>query len=378
MKTISILGSTGSIGRSTMQVIAESQEKFQLLALTAQNNVGLLIQQALEFKPLKVVIGNESYYPQLKEALSHTDIEVSAGYQAIAQAAVMPAEVTVSAVVGAAGLYPTFQALKQGGTVALANKESLVAAGSLMIEHAKLYGAKIIPIDSEHNAIFQVFEENNRNNIESIILTASGGPFWQQSLCDLQHITPEIAVKHPKWNMGAKISIDSATLMNKGLEVIEAHYLFNMPEEKIEVLIHPQSIVHSLVRYCDGSVLAQLSEPDMKTPISYAIGYPSRIKTMVKHLSLGEIGSLTFHNLDEQRFKAISLARQSIRNHQEIIFNAANELAVAAFMQKQISFLKIIQIVEQALENITPQKCSTLEDLLKFDQEIRQRCLRFL
>jgi 1-deoxy-D-xylulose-5-phosphate reductoisomerase len=297
---------------------------------------------------------------------------VHSGEKAIIEIASIAVDITVSAIVGIAGLKPTYAALRNGKTVALANKESLVAAGDIIMDQAKNFGSELLPIDSEHSAILQVFEENNRKNIESIILTASGGPFWRNSLDELSSITPAMAIKHPNWSMGTKISIDSATLMNKGLELIEAHYLFNLPINKIETVIHPQSIVHSLVRYSDGSLLAQLGEPDMRTAIACALSWPNRLHTNVKRLSLTEIGKLEFFPLDEERFPAIRLARHSLESQQSVIYNAANEVAVSKFIAGQIKFHEITTLVEKTLNAIAGKKPNDLDEVFFMHQSTVQ------
>ncbi len=377
-KKITVLGSTGSIGCSTADLLQFHKNHFEVVALSGGENVKALIQQALVLKPQLAVIKNSALYNELKEGLSGTDIQVAAGEEAIIEAASLPADTVVSAILGTAGLLPTLEAIKQGKKVALANKESLVAAGSIMLSAVKESGAKLLPIDSEHNAIFQCLEEHNHKSIEKIILTASGGPFYKKSLEELTDITPEEAIKHPNWSMGAKISVDSATLMNKGLELIEAHYFFDIPESKIEVLIHPQSIIHSLVAYQDGSVLAQLGMPDMRTPISYTLAWPMRIETTVKRLSLADFGSLTFFPADDNRFVPLRLARQALRERKTLVYNAANEIAVEAFLGRQIGFLDIIRTVEEILETVTLNWPSSIEEILEQDRMVRQKTRELL
>lgn len=377
-KKITVLGSTGSIGRSTADLLQFHESRFEVVALSGGENVKELIQQALVLKPQLAVIKNPALYNELKKGLSGTNIEATAGEEAIIEAASLPADTVVSAILGTAGLLPTLEAIKQGKNVALANKESLVAAGSIMLEALKKSGAKLLPVDSEHNAIFQCLEEHNHKSIEKIILTASGGPFYKKSLEELTNITPEEAIKHPNWSMGAKISVDSATLMNKGLELIEAHYFFDIPESKIEVLIHPQSIIHSLVAYQDGSILAQLGMPDMRTPIAYTLAWPARIETTVKRLSLAELGSLTFFPADDDRFVPLKLARQALRERKTLIYNAANEIAVEAFLNRQIGFLDIIRTVEEILETVTLNPPSCIEDILEQDRIVRHKTREML
>lgn len=355
MKKIVILGSTGSIGTSALDVISQHPDKFEVLALVAKSNAGLLEKQAAQFHPKKTVL---------------TDRD---GEKAAVEAATLPqADLVLSAVVGAAGLRPTYAALQAGKTVALANKESLVAAGPVMMRAVRECGAMLIPVDSEHSAIHQVLH-GSLQEVARIILTASGGPFLRHSAAALEKVTVEEALKHPRWNMGAKITIDSATLMNKGLEIIEAHWLFNMPPQKIAVKIHPQSIVHSLVEYVDGSVLAQLGNPDMRTPIAYAMGYPERISTAVPSLNLVEVSPLTFEEPDLKRFPCLALARQALEmgGSAPCALNAANEEAVAKFLEKKIAFTGIPKIVEKVLMQHKPSPLNNLEDVLEADQWAR-------
>jgi 1-deoxy-D-xylulose-5-phosphate reductoisomerase len=373
MKLISIFGSTGSIGTSTLDNIRQHPDKFSLDTLVAYKNKDLLIKQALEFQPKLVVIGDEACYAPVKEALAQTKIMVAAGHSALIEAAKRPVDIMVSAIVGMAGLRPTFEAAKAGVTIALANKESLVASGQILLSEIQKNKAHILPVDSEHNAIFQVFEERNRQKIQKLILTASGGPFRTSSYEEIASATVEQALKHPNWSMGSKVTIDSATLMNKGLELIEASYLFDIEEENIDIVIHPQSIIHSLVAYTDGSVLAQMGVPDMRTPISYCLGWPERICTQVLSLDLVKIQSLTFESPDLKKFPALSLARQSLREGQDrpTVLNAANEVAVQAFLEKKLSFLGISHVVEKVLENRPTTPINTLEDVFNIDAHTR-------
>ncbi|MBY0281792.1 MAG: 1-deoxy-D-xylulose-5-phosphate reductoisomerase [Alphaproteobacteria bacterium] len=377
-KRVTVLGATGSIGCSAVDLLYHHSDSFQVIALTGGNNVQDLIQKSLLLKPQLAVIKDPNLYNELKEGLSGTNIQVAAGEAAIVEAAQMPADTVVSSILGTAGLLPTLAAIKQGATVALANKESLVAAGSLMTKALKEYGATLLPVDSEHSAIFQCFENHNRASVEKIILTASGGAFLNKQLHELSEITPEQATKHPNWNMGAKITVDSATLVNKGLELIEAHYLFDMPEPQVDVVIHPQSIIHSMVAYHDGSVLAQLGTPDMRTPIAYSLAWPNRITTAVKKLSLAEIGSLTFFPVDLKRFPALRLARQALKEVRGLVFNAANEIAVEAFLNRRITFLNIVEVVEEILECTQFTQPTSLEEVLEQDRLVRQETRDYL
>ncbi len=372
VKRVTIFGSTGSIGVSTVDVILQHPGIFHVVALTAQNNVDKLIEQCHQLQPDYAVIGNESLYDRLKEGLQGLRTQPACGAQAIVEIAQIPADCFMAAILGTAGLHATYTALSHGTVVALANKESLVASGQIMTQQAKRCGAKLVPVDSEHSAIFQVFEDQNKAHIEKIILTASGGPFYKKSLEELKDITPEQAVKHPNWSMGAKISVDSATLMNKGLEVIEAHHLFQMDESKIDVVIHPQSIIHSMVAYDDGSVLAQMGVPDMRTPISYGLFWPKRLPNNVERLNLPKLQNLTFFDADETRFEALKLARESLRTGKTLIFNTANEIAVDQFLKCHIPFLGIMEHVKNALNHFSFNLPQSLEEVLFQDAEVRK------
>jgi 1-deoxy-D-xylulose-5-phosphate reductoisomerase len=320
------------------------------------------------------VIADPDLYAPLKDALSGTDIEAAAGPQALVEAAERPSDWVMAAIVGAAGLAPTLAAVRRGAIVALANKEALVCAGSMLMAEVRASGATLLPVDSEHNAIFQVFDFDQREAIERIILTASGGPFRELGLNAMAGVTPEQAVAHPNWDMGAKISVDSATLMNKGLELIEAHHLFSLPEDRIDVVIHPQSVVHSLVAYVDGSVLAQLGPPDMRTPIAYTLGWPSRITTPTARLNLAEISQLTFEAPDETRFPALRLARESLQcgDGAPTVLSAANEVAVNGFLARKIGFLDIVRIVERTLGQIPLLPLGSLDDVTSLDKAARE------
>jgi 1-deoxy-D-xylulose-5-phosphate reductoisomerase len=372
-RRISILGSTGSVGCNTVDLLLRDPGAFEVEALTARSNVGLLAQQARELRPRMAVIADESLYGALKEALTGTNVAVAAGAAALEEAAALDADLVMAAIVGAAGLKPTLAAVARGATVALANKECLVCAGDVMMREVKRSGAVLLPVDSEHSAIFQVFDFDNVEAIERIILTASGGPFLNLDLDLMKDVTPEQAVDHPNWDMGAKISVDSATMMNKGLEVIEASYLFPLPEDRIEVLIHPQSVVHSLVGYADGSVLAQLGTPDMRTPIAYALAWPRRRPSPAARLDLVRVGQLTFLPLDSRRFPALGLARQALKSGgaAPTVLNAANEVAVQGFLNGEIGFLDIIRVVSGALDRTPRASVATVEDVIAVDHAAR-------
>jgi 1-deoxy-D-xylulose-5-phosphate reductoisomerase len=373
MKSVSILGATGSIGRSTLDLVARNPDKYSCVALTANAQVAELAALAKEFRPALAVIANDNAYQDLKDALSGTGIAIASGRSGLDEAAKANADWVMSAIVGAAGLSPTLAAVRRGATVALANKESLVCAGPVFLNEVKKSGAKLLPVDSEHNAIFQVFDFAAPQRVSKVILTASGGPFRNLSLSQMKTASPEQAVAHPIWSMGAKISVDSATLMNKGLELIEAHHLFPIHADQLEVLIHPQSVIHSLVEYVDGSVLAQLGTPDMRIPISYTLAYPERLATPSARLSLAEIGKLEFSLPDTVRFPALNLAWQALRagGSAPAVLNAANEIAVQAFLDRRIGFLDIAAIVSEVLTKSGPGQLETLEDVLAIDAAAR-------
>ncbi|MBT3790232.1 MAG: 1-deoxy-D-xylulose-5-phosphate reductoisomerase [Alphaproteobacteria bacterium] len=379
-RRISILGSTGSVGCSTLDLVGRTPNSFDIDVLTAHRNVSLLAKQAIDFGADLAVIADETCLPQLRDALAGTGVEAAGGPTALLEAAARPVDWMMSAIVGAAGLAPTMSAVHQGAMVALANKECLVCAGDLMIEAVARHGGTLLPVDSEHNAIFQVFDQDRREAIERIVLTASGGPFREMSLEDMAKVSPEEAVAHPNWDMGAKISVDSATMMNKGLELIEAHYLFDMAGDDIEILIHPQSIIHSMVGYTDGSVLAQLGAPDMRTPIAYTLGWPRRMSAPVERLDLAKIAKLTFETPDPIRFPALSLARQALAAGGQApnVLNAANEVAVAGFLEKRTGFLDIAAIVEETLAALPKSAPRTLEEVVAVDQEARRVAMEFL
>ena len=374
-RSVTILGSTGSVGRNTVDLLARQPEKFSVEALTANRNVALLAEQARALRPRMVAIADGSLYADLKDALAGLSIEVAAGPAAIIEAASRPAEWVMASIVGAAGLEPTMAAIRRGAIIGLANKECLVCAGELMMADIKTYGAKLVPVDSEHSAIYQVFDFENADKVETIILTASGGPFRCLEADEMAKVTPAQAVAHPNWDMGAKISVDSATMMNKGLELIEAFHLFPVEIEQIEIVVHPQSVIHSLVAYVDGSVLAQLGQPDMRTPIAYALAWPDRMQAPAPRLRLSEVGNLTFEAPDERKFPALRLAREALRlgGAAPIVLNAANEIAVESFLSEQIGFLDISRIVEQTMEKADAVRLSSLADVIDIDEEARAR-----
>jgi 1-deoxy-D-xylulose-5-phosphate reductoisomerase len=372
-RRVSILGATGSIGCSTLDLIGRNRARFAVEALTAHRNVDRLIEQARDIVPSLAVIADPDLYGALRDGLAGTSIAVAAGTAAVIEAAARPADLVMSAIVGAAGLEPTLAALGQGRIVALANKESLVCAGDLVIAACRRSQATLLPVDSEHNAIFQVFESDHAGAVERLILTASGGPFRTASRADMAAVTPEQAVTHPNWDMGAKISVDSATMMNKGLELIEAAHLFPVAEPDIEILVHPQSVVHSMVGYSDGSVLAQLGSPDMRTPIAYTLAWPHRMATPARRLDLAEIGRLEFEAPDPIRFPALRLARDALRAGAgaPTVLNAANEIAVAAFLDRRIGFLDIAVCVEATLAALGAAAIDTLPAVIALDAEAR-------
>ena len=373
-RQVTILGSTGSVGCNTIDLIDRQPQNFRIEALTANTNVAALAEQARRLKPGLAVVADPTGYSDLKEALAGTGVEVAAGPEALIEAANRPAEWVMASIVGVAGLEPTITAVRRGAIVGLANKECLVSAGDVMMAEINRYGATLIPVDSEHNAIFQVFDFDHPDKVRRIILTASGGPFREMDLAGMATVTPEQAVAHPNWDMGAKISVDSATMMNKGLELIEAFHLFPVAEEQIEILVHPQSVVHSMVDYVDGSVLAQMGSPDMRTPIAYALGWPRRMSAPSPRLELEQIGSLTFEALDMERFPSLSLARQALRagGSAPTILNAANEVAVARFLARRIGFLDIARVVEQTLEAMPTTPLETLAQVGEVDAAARE------
>ena len=374
MKTISILGSTGSVGRATVDLIKRMPQTYSVDSLTANTNWQLLAEQAKTLKPRYVAISKQQYYQPLKNALNGEDIFIGAGEKAIIDAGDREVDLLMAAIVGIAGLLPTISAIRRGTTVALANKECLVSSGEIFIREASDAQAKLIPVDSEHNAIFQVFEAHNKAKLDRLILTASGGPFRNCTIDEMKGKNPQEALAHPNWDMGPKISIDSATMMNKGLEIIEAHYLFSVEESLIDVVIHPQSIVHSLVSYLDGSVLAQLADPDMKIPIAYALSWPKRMDATIPRLDLLKIGSLEFFKPDTKRFPALNLARESINlgGSSNLVLNAANEVAVAGFLAGKIKFTDIVATVEKVLDKNVETAPKSIEEVIFMDAAIRK------
>ena len=374
LKSIAILGSTGSIGTQTLQVIRENPELFRACLLTAQSNADLLITQALEFLPKYVVVGQDNLFYTVKEALAHTNVQVLAGSQAITDIVTAPEiDLVLTALVGFAGLQPTIAAIKAGKDIALANKETLVVAGELVMKLAKEHNVSILPVDSEHSAIFQCLVGEEPQSVEKIILTASGGPFRGKDIAFLSAVTKNEALKHPNWVMGAKITIDSASLMNKGLEVIEAKWLFDLQADQIDVIVHPQSIIHSLVQFKDSSVKAQMGLPDMKLPIQYALTYPNRIKNNFKRFSFADFPYLTFEQPDLKTFRNLALAFAALDTggNMPCIVNAANEVAVAGFLKEQVSFLGMSDLIEECTQRILLHKQPGLEDYLNTDLETR-------
>ena len=370
MKNISILGSTGSIGVQTLDVVRISDE-FKVVGLTANSNTELLIRQIEEFRPLKVAVMDEKKAEELKGIYKGRGPEILSGIEGLIEVAVMDeCETVVVSVVGNIGIRPTFEAIRAKKDIALATKEVLVSGGSLITTEAKRNGVNIYPIDSEHSAIFQCLQGNSMNKIEKIILTASGGPFRGKSAEELNDVTPQMALSHPNWDMGAKITIDSSTMMNKGLEVIEAKWFFDVDISRIEVLVHPQSIVHSAVQYEDGAVIAQMGVPDMKVPIAYALTYPTRIKSPFKRLELAEIGTLTFEKPDMDTFKCLSLAYKAIETGGTMpaVLNAANEIAVSKFLKNEIKYLDIPVIIEKTMEAYTVKYDYSIDELLEADR----------
>jgi len=374
VRSVTILGSTGSVGCNTVDLVEREPEKFRVEALVANRNVAKLAEQARALKAKLAVVSDESAYQDLKEALAGTGIEAAAGQQAVIDAAARPADWVMASIVGAAGLQPTLAAVKRGATIGLANKETLVCAGSLVMKAVEDHGATLVPVDSEHSAIYQVFDFEQKDQIDKIILTASGGPFRTKTTEQMRSMTPEQAVAHPNWSMGAKISVDSATMMNKGLELIEAYHLFGLPESQIDILVHPQSVIHSLVAYHDGSVLAQLGTPDMRTPIAYALAYPERMTTPGKRLNLSEISQLTFEAPDPVRFPALRITRDALKagGGAPTILNAANEVAVQSFLSRAIGFLDIARVVEETVSALNDTAIGTLEDILALDAQARR------
>src|SRR5882672_3532885 len=377
-RRVTILGSTGSVGYNTIDLVLRQPERFRVEALTANRNAKLLAEQALAVRARFAAVADPSEYAALKDMLAGSGIEVASGRAALVEAAERDADWVMAGIVGAAGLEPTLTAVRRGRIVAFANKEVLVCAGHLFMQEVAANGAALLPVDSEHNAIWQCFDFERADAIEKITLTCSGGPFRERTLDHMRNATPDQAIAHPTWRMGAKISIDSATLMNKGLEVIEAHHLFQLPSDRIDIVIHPQSVIHGLVSYRDGSVLAHLGSPDMRTPIAYTLGWPDRAEAPSKRLDLAEIGRLTFERPDESRFPALRLAREvlSAGGDSATVLNAANETAVHAFLSGQIGFLDIAATVERTLEAMPTGNLDSLDDVYNVDRAARELALR--
>jgi 1-deoxy-D-xylulose-5-phosphate reductoisomerase len=374
IRTISILGSTGSVGTQTLDLIVAEPDRYRVRALVGGRNVALLAEQAKRCRAEIAVIHDPACLGALRAALAGTGIAAAAGAKAIEDAAAVPADWTMASIIGMAGLHPTLAAIRRGGAIAFANKEVLVSAGDIMMDAVAEAGARLLPVDSEHNAIFQCLEAHNREAVERIILTASGGPFLKTSQEAMASITPEVALRHPIWSMGAKISIDSATMMNKGLEVIEAARLFGLASEAVEVLIHPQSVVHGIVCYSDGSMLAQLGAPDMHIPIAHALGWPERLAIPAKRLDLTSLTKLEFSQPDPARFPALRVAREVLAagGAAPAIMNAANEVAVAAFLAGRIGFLDILGTVEAVLGRLGAPPADDLDSVIAFDAAARR------
>ena len=373
MLKVSVLGSTGSIGTNTVDVLTRNLENYKVVALTANNNAKLLAEQAKILKPEVIAIANKDKYLELKQLLSGNNVEILAGEEAVEDVAALETDWIMASIVGSAGLKPFMKAIEKGRTLALANKETLVCAGDLVMKTVKEKKARLIPVDSEHSAIFQVLEAHNHSRVEKIILTASGGPFRKKTLKFMANVTPKEAVSHPNWSMGAKISVDSATMMNKGLELIEAYHLFGINEDKIEIVVHPQSVVHSAVAYIDGSVLAQMGTPDMRTPIAYSLSYPDRMQAPSKRLDLTSFSKLTFEKPNYKKFPCLEIAREALKKggFAPIVMNASNEEAVAAFLVGKIRFLDIARVVEKALTKSYNNAISNIEDIIAIDKKAR-------
>lgn len=373
-RSVTILGATGSVGVSTLDLVAERPEMYRVIALTANRNAARLAEQAIAHRAQLAVVADPAAHAALASALAGTGIETAAGPDAVRYAASLDADWVMAAIVGSAGLAPTLEAVRRGALIGLANKECLVSAGDLFMDEVARWGATLLPVDSEHNAIFQVLRGDDRERLETIVLTASGGPFRKTGLDAMRHVSAEAALAHPVWRMGPKISIDSATLMNKGLELIEASYLFDLPEDRIEVVVHPQSIIHSLVRFADGSVLAQLGQPDMRIPIAYTLGWPRRLAAGTPRLDMTTCRDLTFEPPDVIRFPALELARAALRTGRgsPTILNAANEIAVEAFLAGRIGFLDIAAVAQATLERAVLRRPGNLQEVAELDEEARR------
>ncbi len=379
-RSVTVLGSTGSVGCNTVELLAADPDGYAVEALVAHRNATLLAEQAKKLHARLAVVADDTQYQALKAALAGSGVECAAGAAAVVEAAARPAEWVMAAIVGAAGLASTMAAVRRGAMVAFANKEVMVCAGTLVTEAAQRHGARLLPVDSEHNAIFQVFAADQRAAIERIMLTASGGPFLKRSLAEMADATPEQAVAHPNWRMGAKISVDSATMMNKGLLVFVAKHVFALDCERLEVVVHPQSVIHGLVYYSDGSVLAQLGSPDMRTPIANALGWPDRIPAPSPRLDLARLAQLTFEAPDPARFPALRIARAALEagGGAPCVLNAANEVAVAAFLDRRIGFLDIAETVERTLDALPDRKVASLDDVHAIDGEARATARRII
>ena len=372
-KKITIFGSTGSIGQSTLDIIKHNPDKYEVIALTANKNYLRLLEQVNLFKPKIVSINDNDSYKKFIDLNSNKNLKVLNGLNSYEEILDFNTDLVMAAITGSAGLLPVVSALKKGLSIALANKESLVCSGSLVTSLAKSNNAKILPVDSEHNAIYQVLDLKNKSKISRLILTASGGPFFKKKIDELKDVSPREAIKHPNWSMGKKISIDSATMMNKGLELIEACYLFDIHHKNIDVIIHPESIIHSCVEYMDGSMLSQMGTPDMRTPISFTLAYPERIKTNVQRLNLSEIKKLTFFEPDLNKYPCLQLAYNSLEigKSAPTILNAANEVAVQRFLEKKIKFLSIAKVVEKTLKNSSISRINSIKDVIEIDKDSR-------
>jgi len=379
-RSITVLGSTGSIGTNTLELIESNLDNYAVEALTANKNVELLAEQARRLKPRTAVVADPDGYNELKKLLGGTKTTAAAGPEAILEAASQPADWVMASIVGAAGLKPTLTAVRRGATIGLANKECLVSAGDVFVKEVLSHKATLLPVDSEHSAIFQVFDFNDAERVHRVILTASGGPFREFSREEMASVTPKQAVAHPNWDMGAKISVDSATMMNKGLELIEAFHLFPVSEQQIEILVHPQSVIHSMVDYVDGSVLAQLGTPDMRTPIAYALAWPKRMPAHAPRLELEEVATLTFEKPDDVRFPALRLAREALKagGCAPTVLNAANEVAVDHFLNHRIGFLDISRVVSETLDAAPTGKLANLDDVSEADAEARRIAEQFV
>ncbi len=374
MKRLSILGSTGSIGKNTLEVISHHTDKFKVVALAVKNNVKALESQIHAFKPDVVAVYDQSAAESLKR--KDPPVEIFSGEQGLVKTATLDGvDMVVSAIVGSAGLVPTYSAIKAGKDIALATKEALVMAGKIIIEEALKKGVRIIPVDSEHSAIFQCLDSRDLKEVEKVILTASGGPFLRKNISELETVTPAAALKHPNWDMGRKITVDSATLMNKGLEVIEAHWLFNLPPERIDVILHPQSIIHSMVEFIDGSVIAHMSVPDMKGPISYALSYPQRFVDVMPALDLAEVKEITFEKPDKEKYPSLSLTYEALKTGGTMpcVLNTANEIAVEAFLEEEISFTEISRVVSDTMSVHKALECETIEEVINVSHWARKK-----